>query len=178
MPEKIGPDHKVPRSTPAAVAMLERFAAIESAIGAIEAHRSDGIAHANAVADSALEPLVAERAELRAKLRPWWERAGAALTKGARKTIELGGCVIGTKAGRTSLAVEGHEDDVVIALRLTRWGQRMVRSRFSLDRRVALNELAGVHGDKLRALGLSVDEGAEEFVLKRAEQAGTIGAAA
>lgn len=158
--------------------MLERFADLESMIETHEAMRNVAIAEANQLADAMLAPLVAERDAIRAKLEPWWSKAGAALTKGARKSIELGGCIIGTRAGPDRLHVRGTETDLLLALKLRRWGQRLVRIKTSLDRRAALRELSGPHGDALRDMGLSIAPGEEIFVLERAEQAGTIGAAA
>lgn len=165
---------RVPRSNSAAIVMLERFAAIEDQVAGIEAKRNRVIAGANKAADVLLEPLVAEREQIRAKLQPWWAKAGAALTKGARKTVELGGCIVGTKAGRSSLHVDRNEDDVISDLKLISWGKRLLRQRWSLDRGAVTKALDGKRAEDLGKLGLSIDEGEEQFVLKRAEQAGTV----
>ena len=166
--------HRTPRSTDAATRMLERFAELDGQIAAIDAARNDAIVAANARADEAGAALLEERAQIMDKLRPWWVKAGAALTRGARKSIELGGCIIGTRQGREALTIAGDEERVALALKARRWAAPLVRTRVSLDRRAVLLSLDGLHGPQLKELGLGKRRGDEEFYVLRCEQQGTL----
>lgn len=170
-----------PRSVEAATALAERYVEIEGQIEAIEAGRQDSIAQVNARADTAANALIAERDRIRDKLEPWWSKAGADLlatfSKGRRKTIELGGAIIGTRAGASSLAIAGSAKDVAVRLAKSAWGRKLTRVSVSLDRTAIMRELKSKRAEELKAMGLSIDEGAEQFVLKRAEQTGTLAGA-
>ena len=164
-----------PRSTEAATALLEQFARLDGEIALIERERQASIAAINARADTAANDLIAQRDAIRDKLASWWAKAGEELTGGKRKSIELGGCMIGTRAGKVSLAISGTADDLVGKLQGLRsiWARRLLRTSVSLDKRAILAELDGQHADKLQAWGFAKDEGAEQFFVQRAEQEGT-----
>lgn len=170
-----------PRSVEAATALAERFVELEGQIETIEAGRQDSIAQVNARADTAANALIAERDKIRDKLQPWWSKAGADLlatfSKGRRKTIELGGAIIGTRAGASSLAIAGPAKDVVKQLAKSAWGRKLTRISIALDRSAIMRELKGKRADELKVMGLSIDDGEEQFVLKRAEQTGTLAGA-
>lgn len=162
-----------PQSVAAAETLCQLYAANASVIEDIENRRNAAIALANGAADEEQAPLLEEQAKIEAKLAPWWEKAGADLTNEKRKTIELGGCTIGSRSGRATLAIAGKPADLVELLEPLRWAKALLRVSTSLDRNAALKALDGPHGDKLRQFGLSLDPGRERFVLTRAEQAGT-----
>lgn len=170
-----------PRSVEAATALAERFVELEGQIEAIEAGRQDSIAQINARADTAANALIVERDKIREKLEPWWTKAGAELlatfSKGKRKTIELGGAIIGTRAGASSLALAGKPKEVASQLAKSAWGRRLLRITVAPDRAKIAVALNGKHADELKTMGLSIDEGEEQFVLKRAEQTGTLAGA-
>lgn len=163
-----------PRSVAQATALCERFAVLESEIGLIEAQRQVEIAEANAEADRFAQPLLDEREAIRAKLADWWPANAEQLTEGKRKSIELGGCTIGSVAGRESLAVEGDEKAVISALMAKSWAAPLLRRTVTLDRKAILMSLDGGHKRDLAKLGLSCTVAPETFVLKRAEQGGTL----
>lgn len=156
------------------IALLERFAGNEGELGAIEAERARLLAEVNAEADRLAGPLLAEQARLRARIEAWWAKAADRLCPPGRKSIELGGCMIGTRSGRPSLEVTGDELVLVAALAGKSWGKALVRVRTSLDRGAALKALDGPHGEKLAALGVSRLAGEECFFVARVDQPGAL----
>lgn len=162
-----------PRTVDAATALCERFAELDGQIATIEEERQANIAAVNADADRAATDLIAQRDAIAAKLEPWWAGAAEELTMGKRKSIELGGCVVGTVDGRATLDVAGKEDDVVARLKPLRWARPFLRVRESLDRTALLKATEGKRADELAELGLSRKLGATTFFVKRAEQSGT-----
>lgn len=168
---------RAPRTVAAATALLEQFAEVEGDIGAIEANRSKCIADVNNRCDTAANPLLQKRAELLAVLEPWWEKNAADLTKGKRKSIELGGCMIGTVAGRDSLAVAGNERAIAKSMLRRPWAKALVRNVPSLDKVAILKAIDGAYKRHLAKLGLTRKEGDETFYVVRAEQEGTLAGA-
>lgn len=165
-----------PRSLADAERLASVYALVDYEIGEIEAERDAAIAALNGAADEDLVPLVAQAREIEAALAGWWERSGSELTGGTRKSIELGGCVIGTRKGKAKLVLTGTTADAIVAeLRAVRWGKPFVREKFELDKAAAMKGLEGKHGDALRALGVGCDSGAETFFIERTRQAGTQG---
>lgn len=162
------------RRTAAGQALLERFAEVDSSIALIEAIRHEAVARANRDADEAAAVLLGERAAIVGKLETWWSKAAAALTQGARKSVELGGCMIGSRAGRESLTVTGDEKAIVEALGKLQWAQPLLNVKVSLDRRMALKSLGGEYAKQLTKLGLGKAEGTETFFVERVKQAGTL----
>ena len=164
---------RTPKSVKGALPLCERFAQIETAIAAVEQIRNSLIAKANQAADKELEPLLAEREQLREKLAPWWRSAADELTEGKRKSIELGGCIIGTATGKESLGMPAEQAEAKTALAKTRWGKLLLKVTTSFDKRAITKALGGSQAEKLKALGFAIVPGDEEFVLRRAEQEGT-----
>ncbi len=168
-----------PRSIKAATALCERYAVLADEIGAIEAKRNAMIADANARADRAVADLVTECDDIAMKLKPWWSEHGGELTAkvgdGTRKSIELGGCMIGSRAGRSSLAVVGKEADVVDVLAGLRWAKPFLRVKTTLNRPALMAAAGGNRKVALAEIGITRTTGDEQFYIERAEQAGTIG---
>ena len=162
-----------PRSVPAATALCERFAELEGQLAAIEEGRQDAIAAVNARADTAQTDLIAERDAIAAKLAPWWRDAAAELTKNKRKSIELGGCIVGSRTQSAALVVDGDAKQVANELAGLRWGRALVKTSYSLDRGAIARALGGKRAGELEALGCSMGGGGEAFFVKRAEQGGT-----
>lgn len=162
-----------PRSTEAATALCERFARLDGQIAEIEEERQANIAAVNADADRASTDLIAQRDAIAAKLEPWWAGAGEDLTKGKRKSIELGGCIVGTIDGRATLAVAGKEDETALKLLKLRWGKGLVTVKVALARAVLLKATEGKRAAELAEMGLTRKEGGTTFFVKRAEQGGT-----
>lgn len=158
-----------------ATPLLERFAQLGLEIELAEASRSEAIVAANAAADQILLPMIQERDELVAVLDPWWKRMGAALLTGKRKTVELAGCIIGTKAGSSSLSFAPGDDKAAVAsLQAVKWAKPYIRTIVSVDKAAVKKALPGKHGEQLKALGFSLPDAGDVFVLERATQAGTV----
>jgi phage host-nuclease inhibitor protein Gam len=168
---------RTPRTVEAATALLEQFSQLEAEIAAIEANRAACIADVNTRCDTAGNELLARREALLQALEPWWAKKAAELTQGKRKSIELGGCIIGTKAGRASLAIDGDGDEIAQKLAKRKWADGLVRTKVSLDKAAILKVINGAYKRQLSALGLSRKEGEETFFVERAEQAGTLAGA-
>ena len=164
---------RAPRSLPAATRLLERFAVLEGEIGLIEAARCEAIALANVAADEAAAALLVERAELTCALEGWWAGTAPALTGGERKSIELGGCMIGTRADKPSLALAGTPKAAILALLKTSWGKKLVKISTALDRRAITKVLDGPHKVELAEIGFSLAHGSVGFVLERVSQEGS-----
>lgn len=162
-----------PRSVVAATELCERFAVLDGQIASIEEARQHAIAAVNADADRAATDLIAQRDAIAEKLEPWWAGAAAELTGGKRKSIELGGCEIGTVKGRAKLEVAGSPDDAVAKLKLLRWAKGFLRIKLELDRAALFAATEGKRAAELAELGLTRNPGAAAFFVKRAEQGGT-----
>ncbi|MEA3042989.1 MAG: hypothetical protein QOH47_827 [Sphingomonadales bacterium] len=168
---------KTPRNVAEATALLEHYGELAEAAAFIETTRNAAIASANAQADAELAPLLTELAAIAARAERWWTAKGRAALAEKRKSIELGGCEIGSRASGAKLA-HGFDDDdkAVEALRGTRFGNLTTKTKHSLDRAATLKLLkaGGKTGKALEALGFKIDAGADSFFLTRIEQAGTI----
>lgn len=174
--QNTGAQHRLPRTTEAATAMLERYALLAGQRADREEVRQAKIAEVNAEADGPIREIVDEMALIAEKIEQWWARAGNKLLTGKRKSIELGGCMIGSVSGRATLAIAGDEEAVIKALKGLRWAKLLLQTRTSIVRAVAFKETEGKRKDELARLGITRKEGEETFFLKRAEQGGTMGA--
>lgn len=164
--------HRKPRSLKEATRLAERFAELQADIDLVEAERGEEIAAANAEADRVSAPLLTERDRLYELLAQWWPGVAAELTEGKRKSIELGGCMIGSRKGRDSLAIAGEEAVVVEALQREDWAEPLLKVKVSLDKVAVLKSIDGVYAEPLAALGLSRKAGEETVFVERAEQRG------
>jgi phage host-nuclease inhibitor protein Gam len=165
-----------PRTLEQATALLGHYAQVDAQLASIEATRKTEIGRVNGQADAEATPLLAELEALSMRLQPWWEAHGAALAGKGRKSLQLGGCMIGSKAERARLGHGFENDDKAVeALRATRYGKQTTRVKYTLDRTATLKlmQIKGKTAAALGELGFRVDEG-ESFFVKRVEQAGTI----
>lgn len=171
-------DQAAPKTTEAAIVLLERFGRNAGVLATIEANRRTALTSTNAVADDLAAPLLADQAELLAKLEPWWAKNADTLTKGARKSIELGGCMIGTQSGRASLGHTLLSDTVAVAALQAagRWAKPYVRVTYAIDRVATMKALEGSHAAKLGALGFKKNPGATTFYVERVAQDGVVAA--
>lgn len=170
-------EQAAPKTTDAAIALLEIYAVNAGLLATIEANRASALASTNTVADGLAAPLLEHQAEIRAQLEPWWAKQGAALTRGKRKSIELGGCMIGSKMGRPSLAHAFADDAAAVAaLQGERWSKPYVRVSYGIDRTATLKAIAAptTHAAKLTALGFDISPGVETFYVERVAQVGTL----
>ena len=159
---------RTPPTDEAATALLDRHATLEGELAAIEANRATALASTNAVADALALPIITETAAIAAALEPWWSKVRDRLTAGKRKSIELGGCVIGTRSGRAKLGVAGDEDLIVDKMKRLRWARDYLRTTTAIDKAAVAKGFLGKRDDRLKALGFSIVPGAETFFVERA----------
>jgi hypothetical protein len=162
------------QSAEEATALLERHAVLEAAIGAFGAQRDRRIAKINAHIDGAILPLLTELQDIRDRLEPWWTTSGKALAPKGRKSMELGGCSIGTKASNGRVE-HGFASEAEAAAALLKAGlKKATKVSYNLDRTV----IAGILKAKsktteaLKRLGFSIGGAGETFFVKRLEQSG------
>lgn len=168
---------RIPNTVARATALLERHALLEGQVASAEARRSALLARANAAADAKVSPLLEELAALDAALAPWWESDGRAIA-GKRKSVELGGCMIGTRLAKAKLGHDFVDDDAaVLALQGTRYARQAVRVKYTLDRTgtARLLDVGGKTSAALKELGFWMSEPEATFFVKGVEQQGTIG---
>jgi hypothetical protein len=168
---------RAPKTTAQATALLDRYAELEGQRATLEARRSRMIARANAAVDAKVAPLIAGLALIAEKVEPWWQKAGQKLLAPKAKSMQLGGCKIGTRTSRPTLVHTLVNDAAAVAvLQGTRYKKQTVRVTYSVDRVATLKLLQqeGKPAQELTELGFSVDQG-EQFFLERVQQTGTIG---
>jgi phage host-nuclease inhibitor protein Gam len=155
----------VPNDNDAAIALLGEFAAVQAAIEHVEADRRAGRAAIDEAADRALEPLEARLKALFAQLKPWWAIAGGALLPRGRKSMELGGCLIGHRLTTPKLGLGTMSVEVAVAaLQQHGWGADCTRVKVELDKPAILKVLDGPAGPQLAALGFKAVQREEFFI--------------
>lgn len=167
---------RAPRNVEQATDLLEQIAQLDGQAASIAANRDAAIASTNAIADALLVPVLEERSAIAGVVETWWVQTGHTLLKGKRKTMQLGGCDIGSKKAPTALTFTNDDfEAAATALRAERWAKRYVRVTYSVAKKDTTAALDGKHGDQLRTLGFGKRGGADVFVLSTVTQTGTIG---
>lgn len=160
---------RAPQTTEAATVIAARYAELAATIAEAEAERDAELAATNAAADAVLVPLVAELKDAAKQLKPWWEANVDALTAGRRKSIELGGCVLGYRISPPKVVFAGGTDAMAVtAIEGTELADTLLRMKTSLDKPAILKALdAGAEqAEALGALGFEAKR-AEEFFIDR-----------
>lgn len=165
---------RAPQSTEQAMVLLDRFATLDSELALAEANRQEALADTNAVADSIAIPLIAELKDIAKQLKPWWAASYDELTQGKRKSIELGGCMVGYRISPPKVTYAGGTDDeAVAALAGSGFVEQIVRTRRSLDKPALLKLLEGDDAAALIELGFAATQ-TEVFFVERVAQSGTL----
>lgn len=156
---------RAPQTLGQATELAKRYAVASAAVDGIEADRAEALALANAAADEALVPLVAELKDIAKQLKPWWEGNVDELTAGKRRSIELGGCQIGYRTTPPKLAhTHGTDKAAVEVVRGTDYADQVLRVTYALDKPAMLRILDGEDADGLGELGFSAKQTEEFFV--------------
>lgn len=168
--------HAKPRTNEQAIALLERFSALNGKLALVEAARAAAIGDANKVADAASQPLVTEIEAITGLIKPWWAKAGPDLVKKGQKSAELGGCMIGTKVAPASLTFSKGDDKAAVkALLGEKWAKPYLRVSVSVAKPATLAALDGKkHGTQLTELGFGKSEPGDVFFLKPVAQSGVV----
>ena len=166
-----------PKTQADATALLEEYADLDARVALVEADRTDNIAAANARADVAAAPMRERQAEIAAAIAGWWPKAAATIA-GGKKSVQLGGCIIGTKMSRATLAHSFDSDDKAVeALRGSRFAKHTTKVKYSLDRAATMKliEVGGKTAAAIRELGFAIKSGSDQFYIERVQQDRTIG---
>jgi hypothetical protein len=165
-----------PKTMAAVTRLLEEYADLDGRIALVEEDRSADIAAANQHADVAAAPMVKRRDEIAGILETWWPHAVANDVSKGKKSMQLGGCLLGTRKGRPSVAHDFESDDKAIAAIPSRIIKQCTRIRYSLDRAGIAKalQLDGAAARILTALGFRLDQ-PERFFVERVQQDRTIG---
>ena len=164
-----------PRTVDQATDLAKEFADLDRQVAEIEADRTASIADVNSRCDRASNELIRRREAAAGKLQAWWTKAGPKLTEGKRKSIELGGCMIGSRAGAVSLGTPENEKAVLAQMLKLRWAKNLLRVAVGFDKKAILKVLEGKRSAELAELGFKKNEAPDTFVLERVEQGGTLG---
>jgi hypothetical protein len=167
----------IPKSLAAATKLLEEYANLDARIAAVEQDRALAIAKANQWADTAAGPMIEARDRIAAAVESWWPHAAPLIAAG-KKSVELGGCMVGSRTARARLGHSFENDDKAVeALQKTRYLRQTTKVKHSLDRTATLKllQLKGKIGTALQAIGFKIDEPGDQFFVERVQQAATIG---
>lgn len=154
---------RAPQTLEQATELAKRYAVASATIDLIEADRAERLALANAAADEALVPLIAELKDIAKQLKPWWEGNVDDLTAGKRKSIELGGCLLGYRLTPPKVCFDAGTDEVAIAALLEADLGALVRRKPSLDK-PAILRLLDEGSEVLTSLGFEARQKEEFFV--------------
>lgn len=171
--------HKRPRTTEKASQLCERFALLDSQINALEQRRNAAISKVNALIDKKSLPMIAERNQIAEMIKPWWMKAREKLLSGSAKSLELGGCIIGTRKDRDTVDCSRVAGKPVDALANLRWAKPYINkvTNYSLNAKKLIDGIDGKHGEKLNELGFAKKKGEEQFFIKPSDQGRTVAAA-
>ena len=161
-----------PRTVAAATEAAARYAELDGRIADANETRREQLAEVNAATDAVTNPLIEERDSIAAKIESWFGEAREQVLEGDRKSVELGGCEIGTRTGREMLSVGLPEKDLIAKLEGTKFGKTLLRFKTSLDRAAALRAVRGKDAEALTEFGLAVEPGVEVFTIKRVDEGG------
>ncbi|SEI68716.1 Mu-like prophage host-nuclease inhibitor protein Gam [Sphingobium sp. AP50] len=134
---------RAPQTIEAATALCARFAERSAAAALIIQARDETIAKANQTADTELVPITAELKDIEKQLKPFFAAKFDELTCGKRKSIELGGCYLGYRLDKASVAfAHGKDDDMAVTLRAAELTD-YVRTKHSPDKPAIMKALEG-----------------------------------
>jgi hypothetical protein len=166
----------IPKSQAGASRLLEEFADLAARIAQVENDRSDNIAAANTRADAAVAPMLERQATISASIESWWPAAAPHIANG-KKSVELGGCIIGTRKSKDKLGHSFESDDKAAAeLFKSRFRKHTTKLKVVLDKAGTLKllQIGGKTGDAIAELGFSIEPGTDQFYIERVQQGRTI----
>lgn len=159
-----------PTTVQEATRLLQRYGKALGQVASLEATRKQLKAAIDVSTDKKLVPLIAKLGPIAEVLEPWWKANAAELTKGGRKSIELGGCMIGTKLSAASLAyAPGDKDFGLTKLQAATWAKPLIKVTYDVDKTQVRAALKGKHGPALKAMGYAEAEQAETFFIRAIE---------
>jgi phage host-nuclease inhibitor protein Gam len=160
----------IPRTNDQALELAKRFAAIGADVAMHEADRQERLAAIGADVDMKVAPLVEEAEAIRQALEPWWKKASPALLKGKRKSIEFGGCSIGTRSSAEKVEFALGDDKLALATLADQpFKSKVTETKRVLNKTAIAGLLRGKSavGNALSALGFRIAGGEDAFFVKR-----------
>jgi phage host-nuclease inhibitor protein Gam len=171
MARRKSPAVDAPQTLDEAISLLDRTSALMAGLSSLEADREASLAAIAAAHDAVAGPVEQELKSLFIRLKPWWEVARDQLTDGKRKSVELGGCVIGTRTANPSLKLpKGKSADEVIEMLMNFGLAQFCNVKTTLNKAaiiMALRQPVGLIQEMLVCdVQVSVSQ-AEEFFIDR-----------
>lgn len=167
----------IPKSQAAATKLLEEYADLDARVALLGEDRTNAIVAANKRADVAAEPMLKRQAEIAEAIGSWWPAAAPHIA-GGKKSVQLGGCIIGTKKSRDTLAHSFESDDAAaLVLFKSRFRRHATKLKVTIDKVATLKLmlLGGKTGAAIEELGFSIAPGADAFYVERVQQDRTVG---
>ncbi len=127
-----------PQTMAEAIALADRYVALEQAAARAQAFLDKQIADAKSTHAITMETIEPQLQTAFAGLRAWWATNADELTKGKRRSIELGPIVLGERTGMPKLKLpKGMKAEAALAwLKGLRWGGRVryIRVKEEIDK--------------------------------------------
>ncbi|MGQ2942676.1 MAG: host-nuclease inhibitor Gam family protein [Blastomonas fulva] len=170
-----------PQTMAEALALADRYVALEQAAARAQAFLDKQIADAKSTHAITMETIEPQLQTAFAGLRAWYAANAAELTKGKRRSIELGPIVLGERTGMPKLKLpKGMKADAALAwLKGLRWAgvTGFIRTKDELDKEAMIKVLRAPNdapGDILAARELFTEHQfgvvqAEEFFIRTGE---------
>lgn len=139
-----------PQTMAEALALADRYVALEQAAARAQAFLDKQIADAKSTHAITMEAIEPQLQTAFAGLRAWWAANAAELTKGKRRSIELGPIVLGERTGMPKLKLpKGMKAEAALAwLKGLRWGGRVryIRIKEEIDKAAIISALNAKEG--------------------------------
>ena len=162
----------LPQSPEEAVKLAEVYLVTQAGIDQIRADADTAIAQIQTIRDERALPLEQALKQIFSDLRDWWAVAGAEMTDGKRKSMEIGGIVIGERTTPPALKHPGQKAGDIAETLLDLRLDELLRITNALDKPAILKALKA--DDEIAFLlswvGL-VTEQKDEFFIARAAPA-------
>lgn len=150
-----------------------RFARASAAAAKIEADLAAKIAPLKKAADTKLAPIAAELEETKADAERWWKAHGDKV-RGTKKSAEMAGCVLGTRASPRKLLF-AHGDDKAAVKALRDGGfLKLLQRVFLLDKAAISDRVEAQPDGDVAQLGFSLKRD-ETFYIEPATRTGRKG---
>lgn len=135
---------EAPQTRGEAIAVADRYVALEQAAARAQAQLEKEVAAAKASHALTMEAIEPQLQDAFAGLRAWWAANSAELTKGKRRSIELGPLTLGERTGMPKLKLpKGMKAEAALAWLKGRWSGAMafIRTKEELDKEAVIKAL-------------------------------------
>ena len=165
--------NRQPKSEAQLQRLCELYSELGGKIAAGEEKRDAAIARANVAADADLAPLIKERDLIEEKVRPYFMANREKLLPAKGKSVELGGCILGSRQGTDKVELTGEKKAVLSAMLKLPWAKKLLQVNWSVNKAKVKQAIEANRKDELAELGVKLIEGEETFFMKRTEQGRT-----